>query len=76
SALSKPINEFISNLPSKGDLASARLRLEESLAQSRQQNHALYNRLRTYKTEPRLDIWRRELIWAWNQALWDAPSKV
>jgi len=36
----------------------------------------LYNRLRTYKTEPRLDIWRRELIWAWNQALWDAPSKV
>ena len=76
SALSKPINEFISNLPSKGDLATARLLLEESLAQSRQQNHALYNRLRAYKTKPRMDIWRRELIWAWNQALWDAPSKV
>jgi putative cardiolipin synthase len=27
-------------------------------------------------TKPRLDIWRKELIWAWNQALWDAPSKV
>jgi putative cardiolipin synthase len=21
-------------------------------------------------------VWRNELIWAWNQALWDAPSKV
>ena len=30
----------------------------------------------TFKTAPRLDIWRKELIWAWNQALWDAPSKV
>jgi putative cardiolipin synthase len=30
----------------------------------------------TYQTEPRMDIWRKELIWAWNQALWDAPSKV
>jgi putative cardiolipin synthase len=30
----------------------------------------------TFKTEPRMDIWRKELIWAWNQALWDAPSKV
>ncbi|MEA1130626.1 hypothetical protein, partial [Klebsiella pneumoniae] len=33
-------------------------------------------RLRTYQTQPRMNIWRRELIWAWNQALWDAPSKV
>ncbi len=29
-----------------------------------------------YKTQPRLDIWRNQLIWAWNTALWDAPSKV
>ena len=76
SALSKPIDDFVSNKPSKVDLAVARGRLEASLAQSRQQNHALYNRLRTYQTQPRMDIWRRELIWAWNQALWDAPSKV
>ncbi|KAA0950507.1 phospholipase D family protein [Pseudomonas sp. ANT_H14] len=76
SALSKPIDEFISTAPSSRDLAAARLRLEESLAESRQQNHALYRRLMAYKTQPRMDIWRRELIWAWNQALWDAPSKV
>ncbi|MFC6336152.1 phospholipase D family protein [Pseudomonas sp. CCM 7891] len=76
SALSKPIGEFISSAPSKGDLATARLHLENSLAESRQQNHVLYNRLSAYKTRPRMDIWRRELIWAWNQVLWDAPSKV
>nr|BFE93024.1 hypothetical protein GCM10020185_35600 [Pseudomonas brassicacearum subsp. brassicacearum] len=29
-----------------------------------------------YKTQPRLDTWRDQLIWAWNKALWDAPSKV
>ena len=76
SALSKPIDDFVANMPSKSDLAAARVRLEASLAESRQQNHALYNRLRTYQTQPRMDTWRRELIWAWNQALWDAPSKV
>ncbi|GAB5337787.1 phospholipase D family protein [Pseudomonas fluorescens] len=76
SALSKPIDDFVSSSPSKGDLAAARVRLQNSLAESRQQNHALYNRLRTYQTQPRMNIWRRELIWAWNQALWDAPSKV
>ncbi len=76
SALSKPIADFISSAPSSRDLATARGLLENSLAESRQQNHALYNRLRTYQTQPRMDIWRRELIWAWNQALWGAPSKV
>ena len=76
SALSKPIDDFVSISPSKGDLTAVRERLQASLAESRQQNHALYNRLRTYQTQPRMNIWRRELIWAWNQALWDAPSKV
>ncbi|SDV09489.1 phospholipase D family protein [Pseudomonas mucidolens] len=75
SALSKPIGQFISSKSSQ-DLAVVRAQLEDSLAQSRQQNHVLYNRLRTYQTQPRMDLWRRELIWAWNQALWDAPSKV
>lgn len=76
SALSKPIEEFLSNKPTAEDLANTRLRLEESLGETRQQNHALYQRLMTYRTKPRMDIWRKELIWAWNQALWDAPSKV
>jgi len=29
-----------------------------------------------YQSQPRLDVWRNELIWAHAQALWDAPSKV
>ncbi|MDN4544258.1 phospholipase D family protein [Pseudomonas sp. C32] len=76
SALSKPIDEFLSKKPTAKDLEETRSRLEKSLAESRQQNHALYQHLMTYTTHPRLDAWRQELIWAWNQALWDAPSKV
>ncbi|EPL14650.1 phospholipase D family protein [Pseudomonas sp. CF161] len=76
SALSKPIGEFLSSTPSARDLANTRQQLEQSLADTRRQNHALYQQLRTYQSHPRMDIWRKELIWAWNQALWDAPSKV
>ncbi|MHC8289956.1 phospholipase D family protein [Pseudomonas sp. XS1P51] len=76
SALSKPIDEFLSSKPTAKDLENTRTRLEESLEETRKQNHALYQRLMTFTTEPRLDIWRKELIWAWSQALWDAPSKV
>ena len=76
SALSKPIDEFLSRKPTQKDLQNSRTRLEESLEETRKQNHALYQQLMTFTTNPRMDIWRRELIWAWNQALWDAPSKV
>ncbi len=76
SALSKPVDEVISSQPDTRDLAKTRERLQASLDQARQQNHALYQQLKTYQTDPRLDLWRSELIWAWNQALWDAPSKV
>ena len=76
SALSKPIDEFLSSKPTAKDLQNTRTRLEESLDETRKQNHALYQQLMTFKTAPRMDIWRKELIWAWNQALWDAPSKV
>ncbi|RON38946.1 phospholipase [Pseudomonas frederiksbergensis] len=76
SALSKPIDEFLSSRPTAKDLQNTRTRLEESLQETRKQNHALYQQLMIYDKHPRLDIWRRELIWAWNQALWDAPSKV
>lgn len=76
SALSKPIEQFLSSKPTARDLQNTRARLEASLAETRKQNHALYQQLMTFKTHPRLDIWRRELIWAWGQALWDAPSKV
>ncbi|MBX9406363.1 phospholipase D family protein [Pseudomonas baetica] len=76
SALSKPIEAFLTSKPSAKDLQNTRTRLEESLEDTRKQNHALYQQLMKFKTEPRMDIWRKELIWAWNQALWDAPSKV
>lgn len=76
SALSKPIDQFLSSRPTRKDLQDTRTRLEQSLEETRKQNHALYQHLMTYNTNPRMDIWRRELIWAWNQALWDAPSKV
>nr|WP_269137518.1 phospholipase D family protein [Pseudomonas sp. PGPR40] len=76
SALSKPIEQFLSTKPTARDLKNTRTRLDESLEETRKQNHALYQQLMAYTTHPRLDVWRRELIWAWNQALWDAPSKV
>ena len=76
SALSKPIEQFLSSKPTARDLRNTRTRLDESLEETRKQNHALYQQLMTYTTHPRLDVWRRELIWASNQALWDAPSKV
>ena len=66
----------VASKPTHKDLQNTRTRLEESLEETRKQNHALYQQLMTYTTQPRMDIWRRELIWAWNQALWDAPSKV
>jgi putative cardiolipin synthase len=76
SALSKPIEQFLSHRPTAQDLANSRQRLQESLEQTHKENQALYRQLTTYRTQPRLDIWRTQLIWAWNQALWDAPSKV
>ncbi|VVN74454.1 Cardiolipin synthase C [Pseudomonas fluorescens] len=76
SALSKPIDEFLATKPTAKDLANTRTRLEQSLEETRKQNQALYQQLMTFRTEPRMDIWRNELIWAWSQALWDAPSKV
>jgi putative cardiolipin synthase len=76
SALSKPIEQFISVRPTTKDLKNLRTRLNESLEETRKKNHALYQQLMSYTTRPRLNNWRRELIWAWNKAMWDAPSKV
>ncbi|AZD11311.1 Cardiolipin synthetase [Pseudomonas chlororaphis] len=76
SALSKPIGEFLSRRPSARELANTRLRLQQSLDDAQQQDHTLFQELKAYRTQPRMDVWRKELIWAWNQALWDSPSKV
>ncbi|NIE76561.1 phospholipase D family protein [Pantoea sp. Ap-967] len=75
-ALSRPISDFLWRKPDADDLRASRQRLEVSLAQARVQRKALYERLMAYQTQPRLDVWRNELIWAHAQALWDAPSKV
>lgn len=76
SALSKPIEDFMLRKPDADDLRASRQRLEISLAEAEVEHKALYDRLMSYKTRPSLGIWRNELIWAHNQALWDAPSKV
>jgi len=76
SALSRPIGDFIMRKPDADDLRTSRERLEASLDEARVKRKALYERLMAYKTQPRLEVWRNELIWAHNQALWDAPSKV
>ncbi len=76
SVLSKPIEQFISFKPSSKDLKDLRTRLDASLEETRTQKHALYQQLMSYTTQPRLNNWRKELIWAWNKAMWDAPSKV
>ncbi|MGG5288020.1 phospholipase D family protein [Pseudomonas shirazensis] len=76
SALSRPIGDFLWSMPDADDLRASRQRLEVSLAEARIKRKALYDRLMAYQSQPRLDTWRNELIWAHSQALWDAPSKV
>ena len=76
SALSQPIGNFASSNLSVHELGKARKKLEASLKRAQQRNPALFQELASYETNPQLDVWRKELIWAWNQALWDAPSKV
>lgn len=76
SALSRPIGDFMLRQPDADDLRASRERLEASLEEARVKRKALYERLMAYRTQPRLQVWRNELIWAHNQALWDAPSKV
>ena len=76
SALSQPIGDFVPSRLSRRELSKARKALEASLSQAQRRNPALYQQLASYKTNPQLAVWRKELIWAWNQALWDAPSKV
>ncbi|MDZ5603047.1 phospholipase D family protein [Pseudomonas sp. RP23018S] len=76
SALSRPINDFLWHQPNVNDLKHSRQQLDASLAKARLERTALYDRLMAWQTQPRLNLWRRELIWAHSQALWDAPSKV
>ncbi|MBM3104875.1 phospholipase D family protein [Pseudomonas sp. P66] len=76
SALSQPIGDFMLTQPDAEDLRASRQRLEAWLAAAQVERKALYERLMAYKINPRLGVWRNELIWAHNQALWDAPSKV
>ena len=76
SALSQPIGDFVSSHVSAHELSKARKKLDASLKRAQQRNTELYQQLASYETNPQLEVWRKELIWAWNQALWDAPSKV
>ncbi|TDV64415.1 phospholipase D family protein [Pseudomonas sp. LP_7_YM] len=76
STLSKPVDDFIYWPPNAKDLAEARKHLDASLEQAHVEKKALYERLMAYKTRPRMKTWLNELIWAHNQALWDAPTKV
>jgi cardiolipin synthase C len=76
STLSKPVDDFLYWPPDMKDLNAARVRLAASLAQAHIEKKALYERLMAYKAQPRMKTWLNELIWAHNQALWDAPTKV
>ncbi|WP_045485088.1 phospholipase D family protein [Pseudomonas sp. StFLB209] len=76
STLSKPINHFMYFLPGHHDLSKARRRLATSLEQAHQQHKALYERLLSYRQQPMLPTWLKQLTWAHNQVLWDAPTKV
>ncbi|MDE1168648.1 MAG: phospholipase D family protein [Pseudomonas sp.] len=76
SALSRSIGEFLYHQRTPQDLVKTRARLHAWLADAHQQHPALYERLMRYRDAPRMDIWRNELIWAYSQVLWDAPSKV
>lgn len=76
SRLSRPIAEIYGSLPGPDSLPKVREGLQRSLMQARAHQPALYEQLRGYRTAPRMAQWRGELIWAYSQALWDAPTKV
>lgn len=76
SALSRPIGDFLWHQPDADDLRVSRQRLDDWLSEARTKHKALYDRLMAWQSHPRLGVWRKELIWAHSQALWDAPSKV
>ena len=76
SALSQPISDFVLDKPTAEDLLQSRQRLEQSLQSARIESKALYDHLMTYRSQPQLETWRKQLIWAHNTAMWDAPSKV
>ncbi|WP_310348360.1 phospholipase D family protein [Pseudomonas sp. BE134] len=76
STLSQPISDLVLNKPTAEDLLKSRQDLEQSLQGARTENKALYDHLMTYRSKPQLNTWRKQLIWAHGQAMWDAPSKV
>jgi len=76
SALSKPIQQFLWRKPSTEDLAQLREELQRHLDKTRRADRERYERLMAYQSEPQLQTWLNELIWAHSQALWDAPSKI
>ncbi|WP_411741838.1 phospholipase D-like domain-containing protein [Pseudomonas sp. GL-B-19] len=76
SSLSQPISDLVLNKPTAEDLLKSRQRLEQSLQIASTENKALYDHLMTYRAQPQLNLWRKQLIWAHSQAMWDAPSKV
>ncbi|WP_263146020.1 phospholipase D family protein [Pseudomonas sp. RIT-PI-AD] len=76
SALSKPVQDFLWSLPAPRDLAHARKTLDRAIEKASRERHALAAPLLAYRSQPRLQGWLDELIWAPSQSLWDAPSKV
>ena len=56
SALSKPIQQFLWRQPERQELDEARQRLRGYLAQARARQKTLYDRLHTYRDDPRLDL--------------------
>ncbi|MES2819142.1 MAG: phospholipase D family protein [Pseudomonadota bacterium] len=76
SALSKPIQQFVWRQPSTQALDELRTALGDSLDDERRAQRQLYDRLMSYRSNPQLQTWLDELIWAHGQALWDAPSKI
>ncbi|WP_084596152.1 phospholipase D family protein [Pseudomonas massiliensis] len=74
--LSRPLHEF-HDIPSASKaLPAFRQRLGISLLKASVKQKALYDRLTSYRSQPKLHEWRQSLIWAPSQALWDAPAKI
>ncbi|WP_286784642.1 MULTISPECIES: phospholipase D family protein [Pseudomonas] len=76
SALSKPIEQFVSFPPSARDLAKTRRGLTDYLNAAQVEQRENYQRLMDYQDHPRLAGWLDELIWAHGSAMWDAPTKI
>lgn len=76
SAISRPIEDYLWDKPSPGELARARKHLQHYLEKSQVRDSSYLVQLRQRSLSSNLADWLDELVWAPGRAVWDDPLKV